>query len=102
MNSFPCYQCGLCCQHIDLAAETKYLDRGDGTCRNYETLTKSCGIYDQRPDICRVDKQYILRYAKHYKWNEFVALNLEVCARLDILNSHKRKVKVLGETSKNI
>lgn len=81
-KSFPCTQCGLCCQHVYLAEETRFLDRGDGTCRHYDSANKGCSIYVQRPDICRVDRQYALRYTKQYTWNEFVALNLQACELL--------------------
>ncbi|HCL3953838.1 MULTISPECIES: YkgJ family cysteine cluster protein [Pseudomonas] len=81
-NVFPCTRCGLCCQNVYLATETRFLDRGDGTCRHYNTSTKGCGIYKERPDICRVDRQYEMHYAQQYKWEEFVTLNLEVCTDL--------------------
>ena len=79
---FPCTQCGLCCQHVHMAAETRFLDRGDGTCRHYDALRKGCSIYDERPDICRVDLQYTMHYAKQFSWDEFVAVNLQVCGLL--------------------
>ncbi len=84
---FPCTQCGLCCQHVHLADETRFLDRGDGTCRHYNATDKSCAIYAERPDICRVDRMYAMRYARHYTWDEFVALNLQVCANLESLSN---------------
>ena len=80
--SFPCSKCGLCCQHVGLAEETRFLDRGDGICRHYDVATKGCSIYEYRPDICRVDLQYILNYSQYYKWNEFVALNVQACEQL--------------------
>lgn len=80
MPEFPCTQCGICCQRVHWAKETKFLDRGDGTCKHYATDSKQCTIYAERPDICRVDRQYILHYADKHTWNEFVALNLQVCA----------------------
>lgn len=80
--SFPCTQCGLCCQLVYLAAETRFLDRGDGTCRHYDSASKGCTIYAERPDICRVDRQYTMRYAQQYTWDEYVALNLQVCVNL--------------------
>lgn len=80
--AFPCQQCGLCCQHVNLAAESQFLDRGDGTCRHYVAASKLCSIYAERPDICRVGQQYTMRYARLYAWDEYVALNLHVCARL--------------------
>jgi Fe-S-cluster containining protein len=79
---FPCQRCGLCCQHVHLAAETQFLNRGDGTCRYYEAASRLCSIYAERPDICRVDLQYMKKYALLYAWDEYVALNLLVCANL--------------------
>ncbi|OAI88494.1 MULTISPECIES: YkgJ family cysteine cluster protein [Pseudomonas] len=81
-SPFPCTQCGLCCQHVDMADETRFLDRGDGTCRHYDANSKGCGIYQDRPDICRVDLQFTERYARDYSWDEFVRLNLEICSYL--------------------
>lgn len=81
-NAFPCTQCGLCCQNVHLPVETRFLDRGDGTCRHYHEPSKNCSIYSERPDICRVDRQYELNYVKQYGWDEFVSINLEACASL--------------------
>lgn len=79
---FPCTQCGLCCQNVHLVAEIHFLDRGDGTCRHYDAPSKGCGIYADRPDICRVDRQYRLHYARQYSWDDFVLVNLAVCNSL--------------------
>ncbi|PHR11050.1 MAG: zinc/iron-chelating domain-containing protein [Sphingopyxis sp.] len=79
LTSFPCSQCGLCCQHVQLAPETRFLDRGDGTCRHYDVASKGCSIYMERPDICRVDRQYLMNYAQQYSWDEFVAVNVKAC-----------------------
>ena len=81
-KAFPCVQCGLCCQIVHLAAETRFLDRGDGTCRNFDVETKGCRIYAERPDICRVDRQYELRYFRQYSWDDFVSLNLKACRQI--------------------
>ena len=88
MSPFPCIQCGLCCQRVNLADETRFLDRGDGTCRHYDMANKSCSIYTERPDICRIDRMYALRYAGQYTWNEFVTLNLQVCTHLQSISKH--------------
>lgn len=82
MFAFPCTQCGLCCQFVDHSDETRFLDRGDGVCRNYDAATRGCSIYDSRPDICRIDVMYKQRYATLYDWQQFVALNLQVCSQL--------------------
>jgi Fe-S-cluster containining protein len=83
VKPFPCTQCGLCCQHVDLSEQTRFLDRGDGTCTHYDATRKACSIYARRPDICRVDRQYLQNYAQHFTWDEFVALNLQVCTALE-------------------
>ncbi|MDD2729036.1 YkgJ family cysteine cluster protein [Malikia sp.] len=82
MKSFPCTQCGICCQNVHLSQKTEYLNRGDGTCKNYDTENKLCFIYNKRPDICRVDKQYKINYSNLYTWNNFVDINLQVCNTL--------------------
>lgn len=79
LPAFPCTQCGLCCNNVHLAEQTRYLDRGDGACRHYNDTDKHCLIYETRPDICRVDRQYRMHYAEQYSWAEFVDANLEVC-----------------------
>lgn len=81
-RAFPCSQCGLCCQHVNLAAETQFLDRGDGVCKHYNASEKSCEIYAQRPPVCRVEQHFDTRYVHLYTWDEFVEMNLKVCAAL--------------------
>ncbi|WP_410910136.1 YkgJ family cysteine cluster protein [Pseudomonas sp. SIMBA_068] len=83
MQPFPCNQCGLCCRNVHLAEETRFLDRGDGTCRHHDVPSKRCTIYEDRPEICRVDRQYELHYARQYGWDEFVKLNVQVCKVLE-------------------
>ena len=80
--AFPCSQCGLCCQQVNKSSLTDYLDRGDGTCRHLDVQRKQCSIYEQRPDICRIDKQFTLHYHIKYSWTEFVNLNTQVCKQL--------------------
>ncbi|PAA02519.1 YkgJ family cysteine cluster protein [Pseudomonas fragi] len=82
LPAFPCTQCGLCCRNVHLAEQTRYLDRGDGACRHYSDADKHCLIYETRPDICRVDRQYRMHYAERYNWQEFVKVNVEVCRLL--------------------
>lgn len=89
LSAFPCNQCGLCCQHVHLAEETRFLDRGDGTCRHYDTASKGCSIYAERPDICRVDRQYELNYAQQYTWEDFVTQNRQACELLQKGSSSK-------------
>lgn len=84
-STFPCTQCGLCCRNVHLAQQTQYLDRGDGACRHYSDAGKQCLIYETRPDICRVDRQYQMNYAQTFSWEAFVEANLGVCRQLQQL-----------------
>lgn len=90
-SGFPCTQCGLCCQNVYLAEATRFLDRGDGTCMHYAEAERACSIYEQRPDICRVDRMYELHYAHRYTWTTFVRLNIEVCKKLEALAASAHK-----------
>ncbi|WP_083844260.1 YkgJ family cysteine cluster protein [Pseudogulbenkiania sp. NH8B] len=81
-HNFPCNQCGECCRRVDLLAETASLDRGDGVCQHFDDGLKRCRIYRQRPDICRVDRQYELHYRLIMTWETFVELNQSACKAL--------------------
>lgn len=79
MGAFPCDRCGACCQQVDRASETEFLDRGDGICRHYDEAQKLCSNYESRPDICRVDQQFFSNYRRLMDWSEFVRINLAAC-----------------------
>lgn len=79
MPIFPCTQCGLCCKNVHVAPETQFLDRGDGACKYYDDASKKCTIYEQRPNICRVDRMFKLQYKEVYTWNQYVDLNIQAC-----------------------
>lgn len=57
------------------------LDRGDGCCIHYDEVSKLCGVYDSRPDICRVDVQFQRHYS-HMGWEAFCQANLAACSVL--------------------
>ena len=82
MHDFPCDQCGICCQKVNLANELRFLDRGDGVCKHYDHASRLCSIYNDRPDICRVDRQYEEKFVKLYSWEEFVEINVKACEQL--------------------
>ena len=51
---FKCSGCGACCRQ---AAKLGLPDRGDGGCAHLQE-DNSCGIYESRPTICRVNEMY--------------------------------------------
>ncbi|HPY40866.1 MAG TPA: YkgJ family cysteine cluster protein [Thiolinea sp.] len=85
MTVFPCNRCGACCRNVHLAAETQFLDRGDGCCQHYDDNSKQCTIYADRPSICRVDEQYIINYQSLLTWESFVEINVKACNQLKLL-----------------
>lgn len=79
-TSFPCDQCGECCRHIDQIPQLATFDLGNGTCRYLEGNT--CSIYNDRPEICRVDAMYEHFFKEQYTKKEFYQLNIEGCNTL--------------------
>lgn len=79
---FPCSGCGLCCQNLIDIPEMKDYNLGNGVCKYFDKLTNSCTIYETRPDICRVDKMFELKYYKHFTKEEFYIANANVCNEL--------------------
>lgn len=77
---FVCTKCGLCCTHLNRATAYADLDRGDGTCRNFDSINHLCKIYSTRPLICRVDDFYEQNLASYMSKDEYVAANLNACA----------------------
>jgi Fe-S-cluster containining protein len=74
-----------CCKRVNLLPETAAMDRGDGTCRHLDEQLGGCVIYEQRPDICRVDRQYALHYRQQMSWEVFVRVNEQACRDLQTL-----------------
>lgn len=75
-----CTKCGECCRHIDRIPELANYDRGDGVCIHLNG--NLCSIYDNRPDICRVDAMYEKQYSKLFSKEVFYLLNLKACREL--------------------
>ena len=78
---FPCTKCGLCCQNLSRNILYKDLDRGDGVC-SHLTKTMTCGIYDNRPILCRIDEAYDALFSKQVSLLEYYKLNAQSCYEL--------------------
>lgn len=79
--TFPCSRCGLCCQHVNRSPETEWLNRGDGVCINFDSTNTGCKIYDNRPDICRIDESFP-RFSQVMTLHEYYKANAQVCNEL--------------------
>lgn len=76
---FPCTKCGLCCKNLDKSSVYSSLDRGDGTCVNFNSVSHLCNIYEDRPLICRVDAYYEQNLSAVMSRDEYVAANIISC-----------------------
>ena len=64
-EAFPCAVCGACCRSLDSSPLLAALDRGDGVCRHLDEESNLCGMYDERPEICRVEDMH-WHFADHF------------------------------------
>jgi Fe-S-cluster containining protein len=79
---FPCSSCGLCCQNISTIKELKNYDLGNGVCKYFDVLNKSCEIYNSRPEICQIDRMFQIKYNNYFTKEEFYIENAKVCNSL--------------------
>ena len=74
MVGFPCTQCGACCRRAGVTGLMP--SNEDGSCI-YLNKDNTCSIYNQRPEVCNIDKmrkkQTILSKKEYYK------LSAKVC-----------------------
>ena len=94
---FPCTNCGLCCQNISTIQELKELDLGNGVCKYFDFESKECKIYDDRPDICRVNKMFDIEYYQYFSKEDFYIENAKACNKLqeryNLDRSYRIKIK---------
>jgi len=79
---FPCSACGLCCQNISSVNELKDFDLGNGVCIHFDSINNSCTIYEDRPNICKVDEMFQIKYKQYFTKEAFYMENAKVCNAL--------------------
>ena len=67
----------MCCRMIGNIPQLKQFDRGDGMCCHL-TAANLCDIYDDRPEVCRVDMMYS-RFKDLMTEDEYVDSIAESC-----------------------
>jgi Fe-S-cluster containining protein len=55
-------------------------DTGNGVCRYL--VNNLCGIYENRPQICKVEEMYFTFFKDVMTEQEFVKANIEACAKI--------------------
>ena len=79
--------------HIGETGLLKEFDRGDGVCK-YLTDDKKCAIYEERPDLCRIDKMYEVYYKKYFSKKEFYIKNAQMCNFLQELHNIDKTYRI--------
>lgn len=79
---FVCDCCGHCCMNLKKSDLYSDLDRGDGICRYFDTVSKLCTIYDERPDKCNVDKTYENYFKDKMTIEQYYQMNYAACSAL--------------------
>lgn len=80
---FECDKCGLCCRCLKDNPNVKdtpleRFDRGDGVCIHL-TPDNLCDIYEHRPLVCNVDKQYDKFWKDKMTREQFHAMQKNGC-----------------------
>jgi Fe-S-cluster containining protein len=77
--NFPCTQCGACCRRVGKSKDFQEPVNPDGSCSHLKE-DNSCGIYETRPMICRVEEFYEKFQSEETMSKEdFFRLNSEEC-----------------------
>ncbi len=79
--AFPCTKCGLCCQNITHIKQLSAYHAGDGVCFFYDANT-GCTIYENRPDVCKVDEGYIKFFSSQFTQEDYYQKNAQICNQL--------------------
>jgi Fe-S-cluster containining protein len=77
---FPCTKCGLCCRALHLIPALSDYDNGNGVCRYL--VDNLCSIYENRPEICDVEKMYLHYFSGTMSKEEFFEKNHQACLEL--------------------
>lgn len=83
--SFPCNQCGWCCQNLDKDSLYSLLDRGDGVCGFFDIRQSQCTIYDTRPKICNIEAMYYSNFST-MDYDDYIDQNIKVCQAVQRIN----------------
>ena len=92
--SFPCSQCGLCCQHIDKVAQLHDYQLASGIFCFYAEGV-GCTIYYNISDVCKVDVGYEKFFSTIISKKDYYKENANTCNKLQILYGLDEKFRVI-------
>lgn len=74
---FLCSGCGSCCRRVSFHPDYKHLvDEETGWCKHLQP-DNSCEIYEDRPDICNVEKGF--QKSDYEDRTEYYKMNNQYC-----------------------
>ena len=80
---WKCKECGACCYFIDKAKkmgyEFPYKAKKDGSCE--KLIDNRCSIYEDRPDICNVEKVRRILDKEYFEYYELMEKSCEEVRR---------------------
>ena len=88
--TFHCDKCGLCCRLLKDVPQLAAFDRGDGVCKYLQG--NLCSIYENRPDICNVEKMYPA-FASVMSRKEYEEAMVASCARIKEMFGQTTEIK---------
>lgn len=98
--NFPCQRCGRCCENVGkavlkarasssndpftkaVAAFPYRLKLPGGYCEKYDHDTRTCKVYDRRPDVCNTATMYNLYWSDTMTEEEWIRKSKETCHAL--------------------
>ncbi|MCK8828088.1 YkgJ family cysteine cluster protein [Natroniella acetigena] len=84
-QKFSCKKCGSCCRTISDIEELEEYDLGDGSCKYLKN--NICLIYNERPEVCRVDKIYLKYFKENMKLKDYHKKISQLCSRIKNMNN---------------
>ena len=97
MTKFSCNGCGACCRRVYLIPDFPEPLKEDGSCEHLQE-DNSCGIYETRPLICKIDDFYDKHLSGHLPREEFHRMNAELCKQYQDEESQGHSIEVLMES----
>jgi Fe-S-cluster containining protein len=91
-TKFNCTKCGACCRLVpDELLKFHKLPRAENGGCGHLLSDNTCGIYNERPDICNVQTMYYKFHHENISLEDYFKLSEDSCKLLLEIDSIKNK-----------
>lgn len=90
MPNFPCSECGACCRRAGRVPGFPEPVDSNGHCVHL-TDDNRCGIYEDRPDICRID---VMAEQSDMSMDQYYRATKEACNRMQVQDRQDRSFRI--------